>query len=210
MPEIDFSAPMGEEAYRKLKAVLKAVQEQHEAQLPLFTAARRAVENDGIPAHGRVLNVLQFAILSHYELACLLEDMADHNSSFRGRLYARLLIVNIYETTHKLQSLLGRQLRADFLEAGVSKQEMDTLGKIHQAFVRLHEECDRRYGDVRNGIGAHKDPSAETQLELIEKANIHDVTNLVIEILKWTAGLTRLCAIYGNLVGLMQTAPDAK
>jgi hypothetical protein len=63
-------------------------------------------------------------------------------------------------------------------------------------FCRLFEECNRSFGDVRRGIGAHKDVSADRQLALIEKANIRDVADMAGEMMKWTSELTGIFWIY--------------
>ena len=125
-----------------------------------------------------------------------MEDMIDHDPSFRGRFYARLLIVNIYETSLKYKALLARDFRNDLVAAGVAAVEVEQLGIVHKGFVDLFDECNRLYGDVRRGIGAHKDLSAEKQLELIEKATIRDVADLVVEMMKWTSSLMRIFWIY--------------
>jgi hypothetical protein len=186
------SEPMSQATYEKLKAMLRSAQHMNESQIPQITALRRLLEQHGRDADSRVLNAFVFTLLSNFELVCLMEDMVDHDPTYRGHLYARLVIVNIYETSLKFKSLLAKDFRADLATAGVSSADINELATIHRGFVHLFEECNRLYGDVRRGIGAHKDLSAEKQLALIEKATIHDVADLVTEMMKWTSMLMRI------------------
>lgn len=189
---------MTEGTYRRLKAQLKENQSLSPQLLNLITPVRRAAEKQGRITEARLLNVFEFALLFHFETACLFEDMADYNASLRGQLYARLLVLAIYENTLKLQSLLSRRFQEDLSTAGFNEGEIENVRSVHRAFIAIYEDCKRKFKKVRDGAIAHRDASAEVQLRLINKAQITVVTDLAIEFLKETSKLTKVLQIWVN------------
>lgn len=190
--------PMTEATYRLLKKQLREQQSVIPLLLDEVTAVRRALEQRGRTVEPRVLNVLEFALLFQFETACLVEDMADHDPSRRGQLYARLLILTIYENTSQLRNLLSRQFKEDLRTTGFDDNEIETVRRVHRDFISIYENCNRRWGKVRHGAVAHRDPSAEVQLRLIDKADIHNVTDLAIQFQKASAELSRVLRWWVN------------
>lgn len=135
----------------------------------------------GVKELERINNVLEFLSLYAFEFSCLFEDLIQHQKTLRGTIYARQLILLIYESAEKLRHLLGRQFQEDMQAIGYSVESVELVRRVLRCFNDVFERCNREFGDVRNGAIAHRDRSASTQRQLVEKVHPDLVAEIAAE-----------------------------
>jgi len=173
--------PMTAEQILELKSVLESQRATTEQILPYLPALRTLLADAGEAEAVRIHNVLEFATLYGYDFSCILEDTVDHQGSRRALVYARFLILLVYEASQKLRQLLGGQFQEDLRAFGYGEESIKTVRRIHKCFVDAFERCNSEFGDVRDGIVAHRDESAERQMELIEVADVPSVIDMTLQ-----------------------------
>ena len=130
-----------------------------------------------------IWNAYEFILLVQFDVSCLMRDMVSHESELGPNLYARLLVLTIYESTLTMRRLLSRNFQST-LENALEIENNSALRQIHSRVQRLFEECNLQMGAVRDGIVGHRDADADVRVELLEKADVQEVTDLTIELLQ--------------------------
>lgn len=194
--------PMTAKQLEAFKDLLRRQRATVETTLPMLPKLRLVLEGRSEAAF-RVHNVLEFATLYGYDFNCVFEDMLEHQGTRRGLVYARFLVLLVYEASNKFRSLLGGQFQADLRSLGYGEDEV-VLGRgIHNCFVRAFERCNRDFGDVRHGVVAHRDESGANQYGLIDKAQVREVVHMTLEMEEC---MVRLSALLANHVQLLVAA----
>lgn len=126
-----------------------------------------------------VLNGLELAFLTQHDTSALTADMVRHTGTLRGHMYARLLQLTIHESARTLRSLLARTFR-ERIVAVLGEPALDAkLREAHSLVSRLFDESDRRFGALRNGLGAHRDSDANTRHLLLYEIGEPEIVELV-------------------------------
>lgn len=120
-------------------------------------AAARVGGKKTLP-HPEFINVQGLLWIFELELASLLDDYIRARGERRW-LYARLIVLSLYESTRTLRGIFSRDYGKD-LESRLgqenSKRIADLHGYIHHAFEDLNAD----YGDVRNHLLGHRNKDA--------------------------------------------------
>lgn len=190
----------------RLNGLLRQQRVTVESILPLLPQMRSVLARRSEAAL-RVHNVLEFATLYGYDFNCVFEDMLRHQGTRRGLVYARFLVLLVYEASNKFRGLLGREFQADLRSLGYGDEDVVLARGVHKCFVRAFERCNRDFGDVRNGVVAHRDESGPTQYALIDKAQVREVVDMTLDMDECMARLSALLAAHlQNLVSALQQA----
>ena len=143
-----------------------------------------------------LFNGFEFLLLFQHDLSCLLADFATHTGTFRGNLYARLILLTIHESALTMRAVLAKDFREQ-LARTLGREELDhTVRQIHSRLDALFEESNATFGHVRHGIVAHRDRSAETRITLLNDAGQERIGQLVVEILPIVLSLSSLLKDY--------------
>lgn len=165
---------------------MKTSEENAKLSEEIFARAiseRESFDKRGIEYDSTVLNVLEFVELLQCDLNWLLNDLVQNQSTLRGSLYSRMLVLTIYESCKSLKKLLAREFRDELTKRLGLKDDID-LKHIHSRFSQLFERCSSDFGEVRNGIIGHWDCDPKTRIALLKQANPQAVADLVIEMIK--------------------------
>jgi len=179
-----------------------------EEGLNQFVALRRRLLQKEATADVAVHNAVEFSYLLQFDFNCLLIEFVRYTGSSRGSVYGRLLVLLIHESTRTLQSILGRQFQIQ-LAATIGRDDaLAECRALHRLAVELHRHSQARYGDVRDGILAHRDADPEIRLRLIAMTHDHQaVGDLVTRMQEVVLRLARLTAEY---VRVLAKQADAK
>lgn len=135
------------------------------------------------PQDEYLLNVIELALLAWHEISALSSDTVRYEGTFRANLYARLLVLSMYESAKRLKGLLG----PDFLQAARSVvPEGPTEGelrRVHSDMSRFFKSCRTRFGDVRDGIVGHRDPDPNVRLALLLRTDSESALQMAEQML---------------------------
>lgn len=163
-------------------------------------SVRRALTTRGLLRDEHVLNALEFILLLQFDIGTLVVAFGQTTGSLAGNLYARLLILTIHESTLTLQSLLGPRFR-EALTARLNRADLDReLREIHSRVTDLHRRVKNHYGDVRDGILAHRDRDAEVRAVLLERTEQEAVAVVVAEVLEVIEIVGPILAEYSDVL----------
>ena len=188
--------PITDESRARLLDLLKETRSGFEPTFNRTVEMRRTLESLQIPHDAAILNVIEFALLLKFDLSCLLCEMIDDDSALRSNLYARLQILTVHESCLTLKSLLAKKFRTEMIVALGALADDSVLRKVHSDVCHLFEKSSREFGDVRDGIVAHRDADPEARVQLLEKADVRAVTDLVIEMLRILESVLRTLLPY--------------
>jgi hypothetical protein len=134
---------------------------------------------DGLTA---IFDAIELVLLVRFELAVLMEDLATPRGSLRANFYGRMLLLTVYESSLSLRSILGRPFR-EALALAFSHLDLEAdLRNVHSRIHRLAQQCTEEYGDIRNGVVAHRDQDAERRIQLLEEISGSHVIDLALEL----------------------------
>jgi hypothetical protein len=160
-------------------ALYEVIAERHQAAEQSGTRAR-------LP-HREFPNLQGLLWLFELELAVLLDDYLRARGERRW-FYARLLLLCILESTKALRRVFNFGYRKAVAETlgGTAAAE---LSELHTFIHHLFEELNRTYGEVRQGLIAHRDPDAAVRFRLLATMSPIDIKDQAWEILVWCASL---------------------
>ncbi len=174
----------------------KVARDTAEENLDLIVQTRRKLEENGVTLDQRVFNVYEFILLLQHDLSALMCDMVRNHTRLGTSLYARLLILLIYETSEKLQKvLLAKDFREEYL-AALDVEDNRSLIDAHKRASDLFKRCNSKYGAVRRGLAAHWDVDPDERQRLIDTAEVRPIADLAIEMLGVLLDVTRLLSQY--------------
>jgi hypothetical protein len=133
-------------------------------------------------------------------------------------VYARFVILTIYEGTQTYRHLLGKQLQATLASSDVAKDLIPHIRRVHKALNNVASEAEQQYGDVRNGIAAHRDADAITHLQRLRGIGGEELTDFVLrfgqaagELQALLAGVTMgIAQSLKNQMRIIQLHPDTQ
>jgi len=140
--------------------------------------------------HADFLNFQGLLWMMQLELASLLDDYIRTRDERRW-LYARLLLLSLYESTKTLRSVFSRGYRRDLLVrlGSANERRINTLhGYIHHAFEDLNAD----YGDIRDHLLGHRDPDASRRWQALSSLNGLEIKDFAWEVLEWCAAIVML------------------
>jgi len=166
-----------------------------------FLFVRRSLEAQGPTPEAAVLNGVEFFLLLQHDFASLLADLATHTGTLRGNLYARLILLTVHESCLTMESILARPFREQ-LVAAIGRAEADSiLRQVHSDAITLYRRSERDFGEVRDGIVAHRDRDAEVRARLIAATEEEQIAQLAIDLLDI---LHRLSPLIREYIGVLR------
>lgn len=183
-----------------------------EASLHQLVDIRRWAQSAGLLDDVQVLGAMEFTYFLHFDLVCLLAEMVRHGPTLRANLYARLIILTVYEASKEMRSLLAKDLREQITGATGSTVIGEALKATHSSAVGLFERCNVKFGAVRHGVAGHRNADAEERIKLVQRADVEEVAQLTLEMLKIITQLLQhfdsyLRDLFARVPGVLAGAP---
>jgi hypothetical protein len=197
------SEPMSPETREKLLAELSKQEMIAARILNQMGGGRHLFVNLGHGGMAELYKVAEFTALLRFDLACLFSDYVRHEHSERAHLYARFLILTVYESTKTYRGLLGGDLQKKLNDTDGSGFFMQKVRDVHKQMSRLSDGVAKEYGDVRQGIGAHRDPEALKQLERVRAIGGEELADLYE---RFTSALLLLERLISEFTGIIAGA----
>lgn len=147
--------------------------------------ARRAGEFDV----DRLMNLMQFSLLWHLDLTCILDELRVRKSGWKRKLFARQIELIANEALDDSKALLDGELRELLTRVGVLGRLEPDLRRLHADLATLSRRYGRELGDLRNYTIAHRDHDADAQLQFIRQLDTKQMESLGWEIVRWTTKL---------------------
>jgi hypothetical protein len=170
------------ETKARLVATTEASIAYTEQTLQAVVGMRRTFEARGVRFEDAVFNVIEFVLLLQFDLSCFFAELVRYTGSLRGNLYARQIIITIHESALTMRSLLARRFREQLVAASGAPGLDTELKGIHSSIQALFDRCNARFGDVRDGIVAHRDSDPAVRTRLVEAADQEDVAILAADL----------------------------
>jgi hypothetical protein len=169
-----------EESRVEMVRLAKEGQRLAEETLAYSSAARQRGESAG-----HVLNSVEFVMLFQFELNTCLKAVLNSELALEAKFHSRSLVLTVFESLNTLRRLLAKSFRSELVGSlgrppGLELQ----LKSLHSAVNALFEDCNSRFGDVRDGLAAHRDPDPEVRLRLVERVDAQEAVDLAYETLK--------------------------
>ena len=146
--------------------------------------AKPASVTIGIPFLVQLINLLEYILLMDYDLSCLFEEMASTRSRWKKRLYARLVVINLYECANDFAFLLGKPLREQLIVIRLPNLDVERR-IIHNEIVKFNKSHNAFLKRIRNSVIGHRDHDAESQIEFIKSFKTNEIYRLGIEYFAW-------------------------
>jgi hypothetical protein len=173
--------PVRPETASKVALGMREAQAETERML-LDLVDRRRISPPSIDGLSAIFDAIELVLLVRFELAVLMEDLATPRGSLRANFYGRMLLLTVYESSLSLRSILGRPFREALALAFAHLDLGADLRNVHSRINRLAQKCTEEYGEIRNGIIAHRDQDAECRMQLLEKISGSHVIDLALEL----------------------------
>jgi hypothetical protein len=160
--EVTPPQPVSDETRAEMIRLAEEGQRLSAAILPYATAARRRGDSDE-----SVLNALEFVVLFQFELNTCVKAVAQSLPGLEAKFHARSLVLTVIESLLTMRRLLARDFRSQ-LVAALREPALDQkLKSLHSEVDKLFEDCNSRFGEVRDGLAAHRDADPEVRLGLL-------------------------------------------
>lgn len=162
--------------------------------LPDVAAVRQMFARLEMNHVAELFRVLEFTLLLRFDLSILFADYVENEHRPQAHVYARFLILTIYEGARTYRHLLGKQLQAELASSDDSKELIPHIRRVHKALNTIASEAEQVYGDVRNGIAAHRDADAIVQLRRLRDIGGEELADFVLRFLQAAGELEVLLA----------------
>lgn len=156
-----------------------------EESLYATVEARRRLNQQRRDDEVCIVNMIQFLLLFNYDLRCLLEDIRRHREAWHRKLYARHLIVTMFECTDDLTSLLGKNLRNIIDRRIQGSALLQELNGLHETVSQFKSNNDITFRKIRVQVLAHREHDASVQLEILQNLDVRKVEECGCELLEW-------------------------
>jgi hypothetical protein len=180
-------ASHGLATYEELRQIDSSVRQHGAAALP----------------HADFLNFQGLLWMMQLEVASLLDDYIRSRDEQRW-LYARLLLLSLYESTKTLRSVFSPSLRRDILARlgpGSETRINNLHGYVHHAFEDLNAD----FSEIRNRLVGHKDRDAGVRWRMMSAYNGLEIKDFAWEILEWCSEVAKLDNEYMGAIQELNT-----
>lgn len=182
---------------KKFRQLLKAVgvlrKETAKLSSMISDEATNAGVTLGIPFLAQLTNLLEYILLMDYDLICLFEEMVITRSRWKKKLYARLVVINLYECANDFAFLLGKTFREQLIVIHLPNLEVDRR-TIHKEIVKFQKSHNAFLKRIRNSVMGHRDHNAEAQIEFIKSLKTNEIFRLGTEYFEWDSKFQRFLA----------------
>ena len=166
--------------YNRLKHLVRERKriKQLESTIQTTRMQYAAAGERGLENFQRVHNVGLYLLVFEYDMAILRNDALFSVRRWKKSFVARQMAVTLYEASHDVPQLLGKEFRASLEAIGITEKEwvqFNALSKEFHAFSETHREILKK---LRNYVGAHRDNDAALQLNTIEDVDLLEIMEL--------------------------------
>lgn len=155
--------------------------------------------------HTDFLNFQGLLWMMQLELASLLDDYIRARDERRW-LYARLLLLSLYESTKTLRRVFSRGLRKDIVERLGSTSET-RVTNLHRYIHHAFEDLDADFGEIRNRLVGHKDPDPIARWQLMSAYTGLEFKDVAWEVLEWCAEVADMDNEYMSAIQILNEEP---
>lgn len=198
---MDKNRPITPDQRQQLLGVSKQVRLASEETMAWAVTLRRSLQNGDEEHSNAVLNAYEFVLLLQHDLSLLLSGLVQENTRLGTSMYARLLILALYESSKQMQKLLAKDFREQVVRV-LDPDDDHRLKALHKRVSKIFDVSRQNFGVVRHGLAGHWTHDPEERQELIDHAEIQSVVDLVIEMLKLIQNLVNLFSTYFQTLGL--------
>jgi hypothetical protein len=188
------SAVMTPEVQRELVETSRQLVESAHDNLEYAAASRELFARFNMTGVADLFRVYEFTLLLQFDLHTLFADFVTHEHDITSHVYARYVILVIYEGTAQYRHLLGKELQDSWTTDDFLKHFVTDLRHAHKALNAVAGQAEQRYSDVRNGIAAHRDKEAAAQLARLRQLGGEEVAKFVIDFSTALGSLLQLLA----------------
>ena len=191
---------------RQLRAACRKIIEGASQGLAIYEELQKIdayarAEGVHVLPHMDFLNFQGLLWMMQLELASLLDDYlrARHE---RRWLYARLLLLSLYESTKTLRSVFSRGLRKDIV--GRLGPESETrVTNLHRYIHHAFEDLEADFGEIRNRLIGHKDPDPIARWRLMSAYSGLELKDFAWEVLEWCAEIAEVDNEYMSAIEIL-------
>lgn len=145
-----------------------------------------------MPHFQRVYNVGLYILVFEYDFSILKNDALFAVRPWKKNFVARQFAVLLYEASHDLPELLGKEFRESLRTLPLTDSDWANLNAILKRINEFKKEHHSQLNTLRNYVGAHRDKDAGKQLEIIDNVNLLDMADLAVQFYAAMSGLVPL------------------
>lgn len=127
----------------------------------------------------QVLNALELSALFRLEALCLVQDY--HLAvGARRSMYARLVLLSLYESMRTLRVLLGKAFRDEMIDA-LGLEVRDKLNIIGRSISTIFDRVNSEFGGLRNELVGHRSADAMSRLYHLSNTDEEAIIRMAVE-----------------------------
>jgi len=195
--------PMTEGTRRNLLALLSDGARLADGSIDGVAAHREMFARLGMAHVAELYRVLEFALLLRFDISILFADFIRREHEPAAHVYARFVILTIYEGSATYRRLLGKHLQDTLAANADARPLLPRIRALHKAMSSVAKEAVREYRDIRHGIAAHRDENAVVQLRRLRSVGGEE---LALSVERFTRASMELERLFAELTaGIKQT-----
>lgn len=125
-----------------------------------------------------IFNLSLYVLVFEYDFTILRTDALFAIRLWKKQFIARQMAILLYEVSHDLPNLLGKDFRESLKTISLPESEWNELNRISKALNKFKNEQHDFLNELRNFVGAHRDNDAGKQLEIIEKIELLEMMKI--------------------------------
>ena len=185
---------------RKLEKTIEVIRREH-----------NKAHDRGMVHYRNVYNVGLYVLILEHDITVLKHDALFSIWEWRKKYVARQLSVLLYEASHDLPALLGKNFRGSLKTLPISEDDLSEFNSITKSLDKFKRNNHVLLNKLRNYAGAHRDNDAEKQLEVIDSISLLQIMELsgnFYEVLRVLLPfLIKLTYMLGNWKVIMKHMP---
>jgi len=120
------------------------------------------------------INSFAFYRLSFLDIALLLKNFLTSKADLEKKIYAKMLVLNLYEFTEDIPQIFGKDFK-DALSILNNNELLDELKNIKKTIQKIKSESHTYLKEIRNTVVGHKDHNTFIQVEVLDKIDFDKV-----------------------------------
>ena len=155
----------------------KRIKELEKTIIVIRREYERAVEMN-MPHYRNIYNVGLYVLVLEHDITVLKHDALFAVWEWKKKYIARQFAVLLYEASHDLPTILGKNFRASLGTLPNTEDELNKLNSLTKSLSQFKKDNRAMLNELRNYAGAHRDNDAGKQLQVIEKVNLLQMMEL--------------------------------
>ena len=146
---------------KELESAITTVREQH-----------KKTTEYGMEHYTRIYNVGLYLLLFEYDIAILKNDALFSIRKWKKKFVARQMAIQLYEASHDIPNLLGKEFRNSLSKIQLSDSELIEFNSITKEFNNFKNSHREILNKLRNHVGAHRSKDAAKQLDILDEVSL--------------------------------------